>query len=85
MPYGSTDGLPGFVELYLIFIEHGQPVFAVKRLVSWYSEHLRAWELEYTRQVTVLERQEFTDFYPLTAYVVNGRRFVTLKHHIQIP
>lgn len=54
LPYGSTDGLPGFVELSLIHCAW-PAVFAVKRLVLWYSEHFRAWELEDTRQFTVLE------------------------------
>lgn len=35
LPYGSTGGLPDFVELNLILIVHGQPVFAVKCLHSW--------------------------------------------------
>lgn len=84
LPYGSTGGLPDFVELNLILIVHGQPVFAVKCLHSWYSEHLRAFELESTRQVTVCEQLELTDSYPLAAYAVEQKRFVTLKRHIPI-
>lgn len=80
----ALGGLPDFVELSLVLILHGQPVFAVKCLHSWYSEHLRAFELESTRQVTVLEQQELTDSYPLAAYTVAGKRFVTLKRHIPI-
>jgi len=84
LPYGSTGGLPDFVELNLILIVHGQPVFAVKCLLSWYSEHLRAFELESTRQVTICEQLELTDSYPLAAYTVEQKRFVTLKRHIPI-
>jgi len=84
LPYGSTGGLPDFVELSLILIFHGQPAFVVKCLHSWYSEHLRAFELESTRDVTVLEQQELTDTYPLAAYTVGQKRFVTLKHHIPL-
>lgn len=84
LPYGSTGGLLDFVELNLILIVHGQPVFAVKCLHSWYSEHLRAFELESTRQVTVCEQLELTDSYPLAAYAVEQKRFVTLKRHIPI-
>lgn len=84
LPHGCTGGLPDFVELSLVLILHGQPVFAVKCLHSWYSEHLRAFELESPRQVTVLEQQELTDSYPLAAYTVAGKRFVTLKRHIPI-
>lgn len=84
LPYGSTGGLPDFVELNLILIVHGQPVFAVKCLHSWYIEHLRAFELESTRQVTVCEQLDLTDSYPLAAYTVEQKRFVTLKRHIPI-
>ncbi|XP_056450915.1 uncharacterized protein LOC130386152 isoform X1 [Gadus chalcogrammus] len=84
LPYGSTGGLPDFVELNLILVMRGQLAFAVKCLHSWYWEHLRAFELESTRQVTILEQQELTDSYPLAAYAFEQRRFVTLKRHIPI-
>lgn len=84
LPYGSTGGLPDFVELLLILIVQGQPAFAVKCLHSWYCEHLRSFELESTRHVMVLNQQELTDFYPLAPYTVEQKRFVTLKRHIPL-
>ncbi|MEQ2179095.1 hypothetical protein GOODEAATRI_021110 [Goodea atripinnis] len=63
LPYGSTG---------LIFIVHGQPLFAVKCLGSWYSEHLRSFQLESTRHTTVLQLQDLTDSYPLAAYTDNS-------------
>lgn len=82
LPYGSTGRLPEFVEPSLILIVRDQPVFVVKCLQAWYSEYLQAYELESTRQVKVLEQQELTDSYPLAAYTVERRRFVSLKRHI---
>ena len=61
LPFGSTGGLPDFVELSPILIVQGQPAFAVKCLHSWYSEHLRI----------VLDQQELPDSYPLAAYTVD--------------
>lgn len=84
LPYGSTAGLPDFVELDLILIMHGQLAFAVKLLHCSYWEHLRAFELEPTGQVTILGQQELTDSHPLAAYTFGLRRFVTLKRHIPI-
>lgn len=84
LPYGSTAGLPDFVEVNIILIMHGQLAFAAKLLHSSYWEHLRAFELEPTGQVTILEQQELTDSYPLAAYAFGQRRFVTLKRHIPI-
>lgn len=68
LPCGSTAGLPDFVELNIILIMHGQLAFAVKLLHSLYWEHLRAFELEPTGKVTILEKQELTDSYRLAAY-----------------
>lgn len=84
LPYGSTGALPDFVEITIIFIVHGHPAFAVKCLQSWYSEHFRAFELEYTRRVTVLVQQELGDSNPLAAYTVEHKRYVTLKRHIPL-
>lgn len=48
LPYGTTAGLPDFVEVNIILIMHGQLAFAAKLLHSSYWEHLRAFELEPT-------------------------------------
>lgn len=84
LPYDSTAGLPDFVEPNLILIMHGQLAFTVKLLHSSYWEHLRAFELEPTEQVTILQQQELTDSYALAAYAFGPRRLVTLKRHIPI-
>lgn len=64
---------------------NGKVGFIVKCLNSWYSEHLRSFELENTRSVKVIESSDFSDIIPLAAYTVAGKRMVTLKHYIYLP
>lgn len=82
LPYGSTGGLPDFVEISQIVIVGSDLNFIVKLLNSWYYEHFRGFVLEHTGKITLLQIKQLSDTYPLAAYCVGGKRMVTLKRHI---
>lgn len=82
LPYGSTGGLPDFVEISQIVIVDNNLSFIVKFLNSWYDEHFRAFMLDHSGKMTLLQHSELGDTYPLAAYFVEGKRMVTLKRHI---
>lgn len=82
LPFGQTGGLPDFAEIIQIIIVHEAPFFAMKVLSAWYDEHFRAFEVEYTRRIEVLEQPQLADVYPMAAYKVAGRQMVSLKHFI---
>lgn len=82
LPNGSTGGLPDFVEISQIVIEDSSLSFIVKLLNSWYDEHFRAFILDNSGKLTLLQHSELSDAYPLAGYFVGGKRMVTLKHHI---
>lgn len=85
LAYGSTGGLPDFVEILQILILRDSLAFVVKLQSSWYCEHLRCFKLESTSIVKVVEQAQLVDTYPLTAYAVEGGRMISLKHHICLP
>lgn len=80
--YGSTCGLPDFVEILQILVIRGHLLFAVKLQSAWYFEHFRCFKLEATRDIKVIEHSELTDIYPLAVYTIQGHRMVSLKHYI---
>jgi len=82
--FGSTAGLPDFAELLHLLIISEKLIFFVRLQCAWYNEHLRSYELENTSNVQLLQQSDLPDFYPLTAYSLAGRRFVSLKQHICI-
>lgn len=81
---GSLGGLPCFFEIIYMVIIDNRLNFLVKQLQAWYIEHLRSYELDVfpIRSLAVLDPSELADHYPLTAYVIGGRRMVTLKRYI---
>ena len=82
LPYGSTGGIPDFVMISQIVIVDGSVSFIVKMLNSWYDEHFRAFMLDHSGKMTLVQHSELGDTYPLTAYFVGGKLMVTLKRHI---
>lgn len=83
LPYGSTAGLPDFVEISQIVVQDSGLSFIVKSLTSWYDEHFRAFMLDnYVGKLTLLQHSELSDAYPLAGYFVGSKRMVTLKRHI---
>ena len=82
LPYGSTGGISDFVMISQIVIVDGSVSFIVKMLNSWYDEHFRAFMLDHSWKMTLVQQSELGDTYPLTAYFVEGKLMVTLKRHI---
>ncbi|KAF3844268.1 hypothetical protein F7725_013609 [Dissostichus mawsoni] len=78
LPYGSTGGLPDFVEISQIVIVDNNLSFIVKFLNSWYDEHFRAFMLDHSGKMTLLQHSELGDTYPLAAYFVEGKRMMDL-------
>lgn len=85
LPYGSTAGLPDFVQIHQIMIVGDTVGFILKTRQAWYNEHLRSYELETTGHVLVLKQHELYDVMPLAAYTVAGKTMVTLKRAICLP
>lgn len=71
---GSTGGVTDFGELIQIVVVKGMLVFIVKCLSAWSIEHLRSYVLEKTHTVKVLEPAELSDIFPLTPYMLGGKK-----------
>lgn len=84
LAYGSTIGFPDFAEIVQIIVVQSSLAFVVKLQTAWYFEHFRGFMLEPTGIVRVVKHSELIDTYPLVAYVVDGKRMVSLKHHISL-
>ena len=82
LPHGSTGGLPDFVMISQIVVVDDSVSFIVKMLNSWYDEHFRAFILDHSGKMTLVQHCELGDTYPLAAYFVGGKHMVTLKRHI---
>ena len=82
LPHGSTGGLTDFVMISQIVVVDDSVSFIVKMLNSWYDEHFRAFMLDHSGKMTLVQHSELGDTYPLTAYFVGGKHMVTLKRHI---
>ncbi len=82
LAYGSTAGLPDFIEVLQIVILRDKVHFIAKVSISWYDEHFQAFELESTELVVFVEQKDLTDVCPHSDYKVAGRHMVTLKRHI---
>lgn len=82
LPYGSTGGLPDFVEIIQMLILENSLYFIVKKLNAWYLEHLRSFLLETCKEVKLVHHLSLQDVYPLAAYRLAGMRVVTLKRYI---
>lgn len=82
LPYGSTGGLPDFVEIVQMLTLENSLYFIVKKLNAWYLEHLRSFLLESCGEVTLVHQHSLPDVCPITAYSLAGKRMVTLKRYI---
>lgn len=83
VPYGSTSGLPDFSEILQICMVQERLCFIVKRL-SWYREHNRAFEVNPTSDISLVEADGLLDSYPLAAYSVERVRMATLKRFLTV-
>lgn len=82
LPYGFTGGLPDFVEIGHMLILENSLYFIVKKLNTWYQEHLKSFLLESCRDIILVHQHSLSDVNPLTAYSVGGKSMVTLKRYI---
>lgn len=82
LAYGSTAGLPDFVEVLQIVVIKDHVYFMAKVFISWYDEHFRGYELESTELVVFVKHEDLADVCPLSDYKVGGKRMVMLKRHI---
>ena len=83
---GSLGGLPEFGEIIQMVILQDKLIFIVKKLIGWYIEHYRAFDLKPSpvEKVDLIEPQELHDTYPLADYKIGGMRLVTLKRYIPV-
>lgn len=84
--HGECSGLPEFGEIVQIIVLQDKPLFIVRRLDAWYTEHYRAYVLVQSsdKKIELLEHHDLTDPYPLVQYTIGGRRMVALKRYIHV-
>ncbi len=84
--HGECSGLPEFGEIVQIIVLQDKPLFIVRRLDAWYTEHYRAYVLVQSsdKKIELLEHRDLTDPYPLVQYTIGGRRMVALKRYIHV-
>ncbi len=83
--HGKLAGLPEFCEIIQMIILQEKPLFVVRWLDAWYTEHYRAYILTTSaRGILLLEHHSLTDLYPLADYMIQGRRLVVPKRYIHV-
>lgn len=83
--HGELAGLPEFCEIIQMIILQEKPLFVVRQLDAWYTEHYRAFILTTSaRQILLLEHHSLNDPYPLADYTIQGRRLVVPKRYIHV-
>jgi len=83
---GTYGGLPQFKEIVNILLISNDIYFLLKHFDSWYSEHLRSYEVTAGQgeSFSVKSALGLNDFMPLTAYRVGTRLILTTKRFIQL-
>lgn len=81
---GSCSGLPEFRQITHIVVINTEVLLVCRLLSSWYTEHLRAYELCFSGAgcLAVTQLSELNDVFPLSAYQVKGNMYVTLNRYI---
>lgn len=80
----SHGEMPEFCEIIHMIIIQEKPLFVVRLLDAWYTEHYTAYILTTSaRGIQLLEHHSLTDPYPLADYTILGRRLV-LKRYIHV-
>lgn len=80
---GACSCLPDFRQIHKILVINSDVLFVCKHLTSWYNEHLRSYELcSHVSSLSVNMLSDLNDPFPLAAYRIRGRTFVTLRHYI---
>lgn len=78
---GQIFGQPELYKILSIVVCSDKVSFLSKSLTAWYFEHYRSFEVEDSdyAELVVLDADEPSHFYPLTAYYVGGKLWVTLR------
>lgn len=80
---GTCSGLPDFRQIFKILVINSDVLFVCKELTCWYIEHLRSFELcSHVLSLSITKPSDLNDPFPLPAYTLRGRTYVTLKHYI---
>lgn len=79
---GSCSRLPEFMRIERILTINTDVMFLCKSQTAWYTEHLCSYELYSLHSLQVVLSSELNDPFPLAAYNVRGRCYVTLKYYI---
>lgn len=81
---GKFAGLPEFRQITRIVVINTEILFVCKLLTSWYTEHMRAYELccSGAGGLTVTHLSELNNVFPLSSYKVKGNAYVVLKRHV---
>ena len=77
---GFSRGEPLFGEIKLIIADSSDIRFIVQ---MWYSVPIlqaNAYQLTERLRLAVMKVDNFVDYYPLTVYMVNGKKMVVFKH-----
>lgn len=80
---GQCYGQPQFFKILSILVDADKVSFLSKKLVAWYLEHYRSFQLDDSSygEVIVLDMNDLNHYYPLTGYCVGGKLWVTLRTH----
>lgn len=79
---GVCSCLPDFRLIHNILVINSDVLCVCKHLTSCYNEHLRSYELcSHVLSLSVNMHSDPNDPFPLAAYRIRGRTFVTLRHY----
>ena len=78
---GSTSGLPDFAKIVNVLIVENTPCVVVEPYTAWSTEHMRCYEVckNPSAKLLVVQPEELTDYFPLSAYMVQDRLLVSPK------
>jgi len=79
---GFKHGLLVFGQIRDIFVQNLAVRFLLRVFTGFFCSHLSAFALHSTTDQIVMKCEEFVDYYPLTAYNVDGTKYVVLKNFV---
>lgn len=80
----SHGGLPTFSEISDIYLLNNNVYFLCCDFWSWFTEHLRSYELTPLQHLSIHLQSDLNDTTPLSAYKIEGLLFLTPKRFIQV-
>lgn len=80
---GSCSCLPKFRQIHNILVINSDILCLCKHMTSYYNEHLRSYKLcSHVSSMSVNMLSDLNEPFPLAAYRIRGRTFVTHRHYI---